>query len=121
MRDMATCPRCGRDADDEFVCAGCGAFLAGDETEATTSVAVGRVALLVLIVCLLGAGGAAWLLNSGGGGHRTAGSIPIVSSPVELSSVPLGAPSALGSSASGQPRTSLSVSASATKSRTPSP
>ena len=122
MRDMATCPRCGRDADDEFVCAGCGAFLAGEDAGPAAAVSVGRVAVLVLIVCLLGAGGAALLLSNSGGGHRADQSIPLASSPVELSNAPLGSPGestsarALGGVARGP-----STSTSATRTRTPSP
>lgn len=122
MREMATCPRCGRDADDEFVCAGCGAFLAGDEAGPAAAVSVGRVAVLVLIVCLLGAGGAALLLSDSGGGHRADQPIPVVGSPVELSNAPLGSP---GESSSGRAvggvATHPSTSSSATRTRKPSP
>jgi hypothetical protein len=119
---MTTCPRCGRDADDEFVCADCGAFLAGGEGEPAAAVSVRRVALLVLIVCLLGAGGAVLLLG-GGGGHRPDALLPLVSSPVELSSVPLGTPGESGpartsGSVIGHPSSSASPSASSSGSST---
>lgn len=104
---MTTCPRCGRVADDEFVCAGCGAFLAGSEGAGpAATVSVRRVAVLVLVVCLLALGGAALLLHGGGGGHRVDLSIPLGTSRVELSTVPLGAPddSSAGAGTSSAPR-----------------
>ena len=121
---MTTCPRCGRVADDEFVCADCGAFLAGVEGEEAPAVRVGRVAVLVLVVCLLGAVGAVVLLNGGGGGHRADPGIPLISGPVELSSAPLGAPGESGPGNSshstiGSATTSASASVSSSASASP--
>jgi len=121
---MTTCPRCGRVADDEFVCADCGAFLAGGEGEDAPAVRVGRVAVLVLVVCLLGAVGAVVLLSGGGGGHRADPGIPLISGPVELSSAPLGVPGESGpgnSSGTTIGSATASASSSASSSASPSP
>lgn len=132
---MTTCPRCGRDADDEFVCAGCGAFLAaGRDDGPERDVPIGRLALLVVIVCVIGAVGAILLLNQGGGGRRAAADSvptgPALTSAGHASPSTSGGRSAPGSSSqvrrtpSTSPATSASTSPgrsrSATPSRTPS-
>lgn len=118
---MTTCPRCGRFADEEFVCADCGAFLAGSEGGGTAAaVPVRRVAVLVLIVCLLGIGGAALLLRDGGGKHPADLSIPAGTGPVELSSAPgESQPAGTSGPVAAGPPTSVSSSNSATRSPSP--
>lgn len=127
---MTTCPRCGRDADDEFVCAGCGAFLAaGRDDGPERDVPIGRLALLVVIVCVIGAVGAILLLNQGGGGRRAAAdSVP--TGPA-LTSAGHASPSTSGRPAPGSasqvrrtpstsPATSASTSPGRSRSATPS-
>lgn len=88
---MTTCPRCGRDADDEFVCAECGAFLAADQDEGPAGdVPVRRVALIAVLVCLLAVGAAAVLLRRGD--DKTSGAASGITPPVGLSNLPLGVP-----------------------------
>src|SRR4051794_5397309 len=89
---MTTCPRCGRVADDEFVCGECGAFLAADDEQPAGEVSVRRVTVLALLVCLAGVGAAAVLLHQDGGRKTDGVAPPLGGASFPLSSVPLGAP-----------------------------
>lgn len=92
---MTTCPRCGRVADDEIVCAGCGMSLAlarrvsaeespglldglateqeTDPGSAARDVKLWRLAALVCVICVLAATAAILLLHQHGSRHADLG------------------------------------------------
>jgi hypothetical protein len=138
---MTTCPRCGRVADGEIVCANCGRSLAlvlrntpeappsllddFDAEEAGGSsardVKLWRLGALVCLTCLVAATVAILLLNDDGGTHRTDLGLALGSD--TNSAAGPSSTAARSSSASSAPR-SLSPSATrstATASRSASP
>ena len=121
---MTTCPRCGRVADDEFVCGECGAFLASEDDQPPGEVSLRRVTVLALLVCLAGVGAAAVLLHQGGGGQTDGVAPPLGGASLPLSSVPLGLPgSTFPDDSSGTlplPSTSLTTATPTTSSAGPS-
>jgi hypothetical protein len=106
---MTTCPRCGRDADDEIVCADCGMSLAltqrmaavaaaqasvpppaglldefGPEPETDEperDVRMWRLAAIVCLTCVLAAVVAIVLLNQHGSPHRSNAGLPFTTAP----------------------------------------
>jgi hypothetical protein len=109
---MTTCPRCGRVADDEFVCADCGMSLAlirrarpqpapglidalgfAEEEDAVApptqpDVRIWRLAAVVGIGCLVVATFAILLLRSGGSPTAHRGALPVSTTPATSSAVP---------------------------------
>lgn len=106
---MTTCPRCGRVADDEFVCAGCGLLLVGVQREEapSTEVSLRRLAAFVVLICALAAGTAFVLLRQGGGG----GQEPHLAAPLGTDSSPGPAPNGQGWTPRGTSRSGAPASA----------
>jgi hypothetical protein len=144
-RFMTTCPRCGRVADDEIVCADCGMSLAltqrmaavaaahaeaapappdglldefGSEPaadEPARDVRVWRLAAIVCATCVLAAVVAIVLLNQHGSRHRSNVGLPLTSGPATTRD---GQASSSSTAQSTQASAHPSTSASPTKSST---